>query len=177
MCTCMVISSPECLCSCPPGSVCGAHSTDLPAPALQDPSAVDKSLTNVLIQHYISNPLLIHGHKFDLRIYVAVTCIDPLRVYVYEEGGTTRCPTCCLLPQLDCPVPSQHMQHAVPTPVGCRPGPLCGPALLHQPQVPGQALLPFDQLQPQQEDGHSASVPQVAAGRRQQGASCIRRRL
>lgn len=29
---------------------------------------------------------MINGHKFDLRIYVVVTCYDPLRVYVYKEG-------------------------------------------------------------------------------------------
>lgn len=39
-----------------------------------------------IISRYISNPLLINGHKFDLRIYVCVTSIDPLRIYVFKEG-------------------------------------------------------------------------------------------
>ena len=39
-----------------------------------------------LVQQYISNPLLIDGYKWDLRIYVAITSINPLRIYVYEEG-------------------------------------------------------------------------------------------
>lgn len=39
-----------------------------------------------MISRYITNPLLINGHKFDLRIYVVVTCYEPLRVYVYKEG-------------------------------------------------------------------------------------------
>lgn len=35
---------------------------------------------------YIDNPLLIDGYKFDIRIYVAMTSINPLRIYVYEDG-------------------------------------------------------------------------------------------
>jgi len=39
-----------------------------------------------VISRYIGNPLLINGHKFDLRVYVVVTCVEPLRVYVFKEG-------------------------------------------------------------------------------------------
>jgi tubulin polyglutamylase TTLL5 len=39
-----------------------------------------------VISRYISNPLLINSHKFDLRIYVVVTSYEPLRVYAYKEG-------------------------------------------------------------------------------------------
>lgn len=39
-----------------------------------------------VISRYISNPLLINGHKFDLRVYVVVTSYEPLRVYVFKEG-------------------------------------------------------------------------------------------
>jgi len=31
-------------------------------------------------------PYLIDGLKFDMRIYVLVAGIDPLRIFVYEEG-------------------------------------------------------------------------------------------
>jgi tubulin polyglutamylase TTLL5 len=41
---------------------------------------------SLVVSHYISNPLLINDFKFDLRIYIAVTSVNPLKVYIYEEG-------------------------------------------------------------------------------------------
>ncbi|CAJ0580630.1 unnamed protein product, partial [Mesorhabditis spiculigera] len=43
----------------------------------------------MLVSKYIDNPLLLDGHKFDLRVYVAVTSFNPLICYVYS-GGMTR---------------------------------------------------------------------------------------
>ncbi|KAJ8714240.1 hypothetical protein PYW08_007860 [Mythimna loreyi] len=41
---------------------------------------------NVVVAKYIDKPLLIGGHKCDLRLYVCLTSIDPLLIYLYEEG-------------------------------------------------------------------------------------------
>ncbi|XP_050165358.1 tubulin polyglutamylase TTLL13-like isoform X2 [Myiozetetes cayanensis] len=40
----------------------------------------------MICQQYISEPFLIDGFKFDMRIYVLVTSCDPLRVFLYKEG-------------------------------------------------------------------------------------------
>lgn len=39
-----------------------------------------------LASKYVARPHLINGFKYDLRVYVLVTCYDPLRVYVYNNG-------------------------------------------------------------------------------------------
>lgn len=40
----------------------------------------------LLVQRYLHKPYLIGGKKFDLRIYVYITCYDPLRVYLFKDG-------------------------------------------------------------------------------------------
>ncbi|KAL6096176.1 ttll2 [Pungitius sinensis] len=40
----------------------------------------------VIVQRYISKPLLISGYKFDLRIYACVKSFHPLTVYIHQEG-------------------------------------------------------------------------------------------
>ena len=39
-----------------------------------------------LLSKYISNPHLIHNLKYDFRIYVLITGLAPLKLYLYREG-------------------------------------------------------------------------------------------
>ena len=40
----------------------------------------------MVVQEYIDSPFLINGLKFDLRLYILLTSIDPVKIYIYEEG-------------------------------------------------------------------------------------------
>lgn len=39
-----------------------------------------------IIEEYISNPFLITGRKFDIRLYAVITSINPLVIYFHNEG-------------------------------------------------------------------------------------------
>ena len=42
--------------------------------------------SSFLISRYIMNPLLINNKKFDMRAYILVTGMNPLKIYFYRDG-------------------------------------------------------------------------------------------
>ena len=65
----------------PPAQSCGNG-----IKLVTDFSLLPSRSKNLVIQKYLKNPLLIDGLKFDLRLYVLMTGVDPLKIYLYEDG-------------------------------------------------------------------------------------------
>jgi hypothetical protein len=54
---------------------------------IKNPEQIDRTRESAaVVQKYLRSPFLLDGYKFDLRIYAMVTRVDPLTVYVYDEG-------------------------------------------------------------------------------------------
>ena len=57
---------------------------------IQDPEQAGKYVDMAVVQQYIP-PYLIDGYKFDLRLYVLITGVNPLRLYFHNEGMARFC--------------------------------------------------------------------------------------
>jgi len=47
---------------------------------------VAKCESFVLAQRYVSDPLLIDGCKFGIRLWLLITGVEPLTSYLYNQG-------------------------------------------------------------------------------------------
>ena len=47
--------------------------------------------SKVVVQEYITRPLLIEGRKFDVRLYLLISSVDPLQLFIHNEGIVNIC--------------------------------------------------------------------------------------
>ncbi|KAL3674411.1 hypothetical protein V7S43_000365 [Phytophthora oleae] len=73
----------------PPNLSCGRGIKIVSASTHSTPKLSKKKA--YVAQRYVANPFLINGLKFDLRVYVAVTSYDQLRIYLFNDGLVRFC--------------------------------------------------------------------------------------
>ena len=53
-------------------------------------SDIDPQANNI-VQRYMAKPHLIDGYKYDMRLFVLLTSLSPLRIYIFREGLVRLC--------------------------------------------------------------------------------------
>ncbi|XP_005191690.2 probable tubulin polyglutamylase ttll-15 [Musca domestica] len=60
---------------------------------IRSPEEINLNSTTSFVQEYIQNPYLVDGYKFDMGVYVVITSVNPLRIYMYSGDVLFRyCP-------------------------------------------------------------------------------------
>lgn len=60
---------------------------------IRNSTELNLSSNSTFVQEYLKNPYLVDGYKFDIGVYVVITSINPLRVYIYQGDVLFRyCP-------------------------------------------------------------------------------------
>ncbi|XP_065357802.1 probable tubulin polyglutamylase ttll-15 [Calliphora vicina] len=61
--------------------------------AIRAPEEINLNSNDSFVQEFLQNPFLVDGYKFDIGVYVVITSIDPLRLYIYTGDVLFRyCP-------------------------------------------------------------------------------------
>jgi len=43
-------------------------------------------MEHLVVQKYLNNPHVIENLKYDLRLYVLLAGVDPMRIFLYNDG-------------------------------------------------------------------------------------------
>lgn len=51
---------------------------------VRNATEIDFTNGDTFVQEFVQPPLLVDGHKFDIGVYVTITSVEPLRLYMYK---------------------------------------------------------------------------------------------